>query len=422
MGSAQPCSLAVGQADNTWSVAREATRASTGEPRAPPGHCEQRPGARDLPLARRRAGPRQEPCRGNAKKGIRLSYSRKTWYTSLASRSCAENSDASDRSPPAGQPGPFPMLSNDSGAAAMKSTPTGKGFYVLFEDGGIHTYGDAVYHGHGKGGDDAAVDLELTHSGKGYYILSKNGGVHTHGDAVYRGHGKGGDNDAVDLAMTRSGSGYYILSKNGGIHTYGDATYCGHGKGGDNNSVAMAVTRKGNGYYILSKNGGIHTYGDAVYRGHGTVPHIYSRQFTPKTHDALDIVLSPNIEDGYWIVDDRAGIAEYGPRRGTRVDYIVGNSNFYTTRWRDSFFEIEHDKVVAFALQPPHGDAPDISSGGLKNLQKKAQGKNASREESPKTRLATRSDEPVHGYWIMRLWCGKPFPMEWGRAEELKRH
>ena len=192
-------------------------------------------------------------------------------------------------------------IGGDSAAVALGVTASGRGYWILSRNGGIHTYGDAGYHGHGIGGDSAAVALGVTPSGNGYWILSRNGGIHTYGDAVYHGHGVGGDSAAVALGVTPSGRGYWILSSNGGIHTYGDAGYYGHGIGGDSAAVALGITLSGRGYWILSSNGGIHTYGDAVYYGHEV----------GSNDAAIAFGVTPS-GNGYWILTSAAKIIPFG--------------------------------------------------------------------------------------------------------------
>ncbi|SNB46286.1 phosphatidylinositol-specific phospholipase C [Geobacter sp. DSM 9736] len=195
-------------------------------------------------------------------------------------------------------------VGGDNEAVDLGIKPSGHGYWILSRNGGIHTYGDAGYHGHGVGHDNAAVSLGVTPSGNGYWILSRNGGIHTYGDAKYHGHGVGHDGDAVALGVTPSGKGYWILSRNGGIHTYGDAGYHGHGVGGDNEAVDLGVTPSGNGYWILSRNGGIHTYGDARYHGHGV----------GGNGQAVSIGVTPSGQ-GYWILSQNGKISYYGDAR-----------------------------------------------------------------------------------------------------------
>ncbi|HEX5267796.1 MAG TPA: hypothetical protein VFW24_13585, partial [Acidimicrobiales bacterium] len=71
----------------------------------------------------------------------------------------------------------------------MAATPTGKGYWLLGADGGVFTYGDAVYAG-GSGGAALSApmcSLVPTPSGRGYYLLGQDGAVYSHGDAPFHG-------------------------------------------------------------------------------------------------------------------------------------------------------------------------------------------------------------------------------------------
>ena len=98
--------------------------------------------------------------------------------------------------------------------------------FLLLFSGCDSPHKSPVDAGNGLLGSDTveAVALSVTPSGKGYWILSKsgsgkpaNGGIFPFGDAVYYGHGVGGDDGVVGMARTPTGKGYWILTKNGGI-------------------------------------------------------------------------------------------------------------------------------------------------------------------------------------------------------------
>jgi hypothetical protein len=82
------------------------------------------------------------------------------------------------------------------------ATPTGKGYYIVMEDGGVHARGDAVWYGstggNKPGGHDItgmALSLSIGSDGKinGYWLVASDGGVHTFGSAPFWGS-TGGDN------------------------------------------------------------------------------------------------------------------------------------------------------------------------------------------------------------------------------------
>ena len=79
------------------------------------------------------------------------------------------------------------------GAMAIRSTPSGGGYWIVGSDGGVFTYGDAPFYGSlGDVDLDAPiVDLEPTPDGGGYWLLGKDGGVFTFGNASFYGAATG---------------------------------------------------------------------------------------------------------------------------------------------------------------------------------------------------------------------------------------
>jgi len=74
-----------------------------------------------------------------------------------------------------------------------------------------------------------AVAIVPTKSGQGYYIVFADGGVFAYGDAVYRGSMGGEDLHApvVSAACTPSGDGYWLVAADGGVFCFGDAGFLG---------------------------------------------------------------------------------------------------------------------------------------------------------------------------------------------------
>lgn len=64
-------------------------------------------------------------------------------------------------------------------ACSIAFTPSGKGYWIAAEDGGVFAFGDAQYHGGmaGRPLEWPIVDLTPTPSGKGYLLLGADGGV-----------------------------------------------------------------------------------------------------------------------------------------------------------------------------------------------------------------------------------------------------
>jgi hypothetical protein len=67
----------------------------------------------------------------------------------------------------------------------MAATPDGAGYWLVASDGGIFTFGDALYEGSG-GGTPLAVPvtgMSATPTGKGYWLLVQDGTLLNFGDA-----------------------------------------------------------------------------------------------------------------------------------------------------------------------------------------------------------------------------------------------
>jgi hypothetical protein len=161
-------------------------------------------------------------------------------------------------------------------APAMVSTPSGAGYLIAGDDGGIFTFGDASFHG-SLGNlrlNQPIVGMAPTPTGKGYWLAAADGGIFTFGDASF--HGSLGNlrlnQPIVGMAPTPTGKGYWLAAADGGIFTFGDAHYDGSLGGQPLSSPidAMAATPTGSGYWLLGADGGIFTFGDAGY--HGSVP------------------------------------------------------------------------------------------------------------------------------------------------------
>ena len=159
------------------------------------------------------------------------------------------------------------------------------GYWVMNDDGGIDTIGDAPILEHGSG--NVYVAIAVTPSGQGYFLAESDGGIDRAGDAVYRGHDK--LSNVVDMDVTATNGGYMILEAGGGIHVYGDAVHLGHGTPSGQDAVALGYRPDGR-YNILGDRGGVESFGDPMpYYGHEDVS------------DVVDMALTKTGE-GYWIV------------------------------------------------------------------------------------------------------------------------
>ena len=81
------------------------------------------------------------------------------------------------------------MSEPTSPAVAIVPTASGRGYYLVFADGGVFAYGDAPFLG-SMGGEELnspVVSAAVTPSGEGYWLLGADGGVFAFGDAGFFG-------------------------------------------------------------------------------------------------------------------------------------------------------------------------------------------------------------------------------------------
>ena len=113
----------------------------------------------------------------------------------------------------------------------MAPTPDGHGYWLVASDGGIFTYGDAVFYG-SRGGQPLnrpVVGMAATPRGLGYWLVASDGGIFSYGDAVF--HGSAGsialNKPIVAMMSTFDGNGYWLTASDGGIFSYGDTGFYG---------------------------------------------------------------------------------------------------------------------------------------------------------------------------------------------------
>ena len=222
------------------------------------------------------------------------------------------------------------VLSGSSGSMAQKVR---HGYWLLGADGGVFSFGNAQFYGSlpqigytpaGSGGPHQLkaplVGITSTISGNGYWLVASDGGVFSFGDAVF--YGSTGamhlNKPIVAMAVTPDGRGYWLVASDGGVFSFGDASF--HGSTGamhlNKPIVAVAATPDGNGYWLIASDGGVFAFGDALYHG--------SPSSGPIAYPIVGIVRTANGE-GYWIAASGGHVYSYG-NAGAVTDAAPVNS------------------------------------------------------------------------------------------------
>ena len=74
-------------------------------------------------------------------------------------------------------------------ACGIAATPSGEGYYIVAQDGGVFTYGDAAFHGSmgGKSMNAPVVGMAVRPQNDGYWLVGADGGVFSFGAAPFKG-------------------------------------------------------------------------------------------------------------------------------------------------------------------------------------------------------------------------------------------
>jgi hypothetical protein len=232
----------------------------------------------------------------------------------------------------------------------MAATPTGKGYWLVDEAGGVHAFGDARYRGSvaGIALNRPIVGMAATPTGGGYWLVASDGGIFAFGDASFDGstgsirlaapivgmapdnrthgyrfdasdggifdfrapfYGSLGDvrlaQPVVGMAATATGRGYWLVAADGGVFCFGDAAF--HGSLGDvqlaRPVVAMAATATGRGYWLVAADGGVFCFGHAAF--HGSLGNVRLEQ------PVVGMASTPTGR-GYWMVARDGGLFSFG--------------------------------------------------------------------------------------------------------------
>jgi hypothetical protein len=201
----------------------------------------------------------------------------------------------------------------------MAATPTGHGYWLVAGDGGIFSFGDALFYG-STGNlrlNRPVVGMAATPAGDGYWLVAGDGGVFSFASAGF--YGSTGDihlnKPVIGMTSSPDGRGYRFVASDGGVFTFGDAAFLGSlGDMALNAPVlAMAPTPTGNGYWLLGADGGIFTFGDAPYLGRVVAP-VAAPPPPPPPGDTSDYV--------FWHLLANGTPSHWDPCRPITVSYI----------------------------------------------------------------------------------------------------
>jgi hypothetical protein len=170
----------------------------------------------------------------------------------------------------------------------IASTPDGRGYWEVDNDGAVYSFGDAHYHGGcaaPPGGLSPCLGITAAPSdivaivspdAGGYWLIGRDGHVFTFGDAKFHGDciensGCGSLDDIVG-AFSPDPGGYWFVGADGGVFAFGDAKYrgscpvAGSPCNGTSGVVGIAGPDAG-GYWLARSDGSVYTFGDAKFLG-----------------------------------------------------------------------------------------------------------------------------------------------------------
>ena len=251
---------------------------------------------------------------------------------------------------PAPAPPPLPP-------AAVAGLSSLQGYRVVARDGGVFTFGDAVFAGSAA---DLALDEDIvggaaTPTGDGYVLFGERGGVFAFGDGSFHGSAAGEPLNApiVGGAVTPKAGGYHLFSADGGVLTFGDATFAGSLVGSPRNGriVGGARTASGRGYWLAGEDGGVYAFGDAVF--HGSAAEIGSL-----AAPILSITATPSGR-GYWLLSADGGVFAFGDAgyHGSLAERPGGSPvrALIAAPGGEGYWLVRSDReVVSFGIVDPH--------------------------------------------------------------------
>ncbi|MCP4961662.1 MAG: hypothetical protein GY925_20645 [Actinomycetia bacterium] len=128
-------------------------------------------------------------------------------------------------------------FSLDGPIVAATTTPTGEGYYMIGSDGGVFSFGDAVFRGSVRGAlggrfpDAPVVGIVPTPDNKGYWLVGADGGLFSFG-APFKGSipgvlAPGASLDKPINGMVAFGDAYLMSASDGGVFNFSNLAFFG---------------------------------------------------------------------------------------------------------------------------------------------------------------------------------------------------
>lgn len=208
------------------------------------------------------------------------------------------------------------------------------GYIVFTGDGGVHTRGDISFVGAAGGGSVRAAAVTsptgrtlnapivggaVTPDGKGYYLVASDGGVFTFGNAVFRGSTGAMklNQPIVGMAADPDGSGYWLVASDGGVFSFAAAFAGSTGAMRLNQPiVGIAADPDGTGYWLAASDGGVFSFAASFAGSLGG-----TRLNAPIT----GITADPD-GTGYWMTAPDGGVFAFGAAFYGAVVGLIANA------------------------------------------------------------------------------------------------
>lgn len=260
---------------------------------------------------------------------------------------------------------------------SMEHTIGGDGYYVLYKNGYVATFGDAT-----NWGWNFSFNMEgiaRNHKDTGYWTMDIYGSVFPHGFVASHGNCPTSVNPsnfwlstiAVDIAGDPIGDGYWLLDNEGHVYAKGSASYYGQPYGARwtvNNQRIRTFARivahpYGKGYWVLDQVGNVYAYGAARHFGQfagqayaalgGNLPFA-----NPDFPDYMCGLIPTPSGDGYWLLGTSGGVYPFGD-----ANSLGGLNAPYEAHLRvDGNYDDYADIIKEFALWAGFWLYPELDS------------------------------------------------------------